>query len=178
MRTPAVLLSLAMLSTAAVPEPAGPIQLQDNRAVVQVQGVVCSFCAYGTEKNLGKLDFLDQSEYGGDGVLLDIHTHRITLALDPAKPVDLPAVHKAILDGGYDPVSAFVRIRGRVETRDDRVILTGSANGQSWRLEGRDFKTPVAGQEMIVEGRIAAADFAHAPTGLIPVTVTKVEEPQ
>lgn len=160
-------------------EPVGPVQLQDNRAVVQVKGVVCSFCAYGTEKNLGKLGFLDQSEYGGDGVLLDIHTHRITLALDPAKPVDLPAIHSAILDGGYDPVTAFVRVHGRIETRDGEAILTCPTNGQRWRLVGQSSMQAKSGQSVIVEGRIAATEFADVPTAkIIPVTVTKVEARQ
>lgn len=176
-RIPTLLLSLAVFSTATMAsEPVEPVQLQDNRAVIQVKGVVCSFCAYGTQKNLGKLDFLDKSEYGGDGVLMDIKTHRITLALDPSKPADFQAIHKAILDGGYDPVTAFVRVHGRVKTLDGGTILTCPTNGQAWRLEGQDFKTLTPGQEVIVQGRIAAADFAGVSTGkVIPVTVIKVE---
>lgn len=178
---PALLLSLAMMNTAvmASEESVETVWLPDNRAVVQVKGMVCSFCAYGTEKNLGKLGFLDKSEYGGDGVLLNIEQHRITLALDPSKPVDFSAIHRAILDGGYDPVSAVVRVHGRVESGASGAILTSPTNGQRWRLEGQDFKTPTPGQAVVVEGRIATADFAEVPaTGIIPILVIKLEARQ
>lgn len=172
-----LLFSLTLVSTAALASESAP--LQDNRAVVQVKGVVCSFCAHGTEKNLGKLDFLDKSEYGGDGVLLDIDTHRITLALDPVKPMDFSAIHKAIVDGGYDPVNAHVRVHGRIERRDDAVILTCPANGQSWRLEGKEIDALSDGQELIVEGEIAAAEFAEASaSAMTPLAVTGMEQAQ
>ena len=58
----------------------GPVVVEENQAVVQVNGVVCSFCAYGAEKALSKLDCLDKAEFG-NGVLIDIETHRITLAM-------------------------------------------------------------------------------------------------
>lgn len=170
-----LLFFLAMLSATAWA--AEPPDLQDDRAVIQVKGVVCSFCAYGTEKNLSKLDFLDKSEYGGDGVLLDINTHRITLALDRTKSVDLRAINQAILDGGYDQLTAFVRLHGRIEPQDNGALLTCDSNGQTWRLVGDNI--PTTAQEVIVEGRIAAADFNSASTAtLIPVTVTKVEARQ
>jgi len=170
-----LLISLAMLSMATLA--AEPIQLQDNQAVVQVKGVVCSFCAFGTQKNLGKLDFLDKSQHSGDGVLMDIKNHHITLALDPIKPVDLSAIHKAIVDGGYDPVDADMRIHGRVERRDGAVILNNPVNGQFWRLEGEGIDGLSVGLAIIVEGRVAAVDFADTSVSTVtPITVTRIEE--
>jgi len=58
----------------------GPVLLEENQTVVQVNGIVCSFCAYGVQKSLSKLDCLDEAEFG-DGVLIDIETHRVTLAI-------------------------------------------------------------------------------------------------
>jgi hypothetical protein len=167
-----LLFFLATMSTAVLASETP--DLQDNRAVIQVKGVVCSFCAYGTEKNLSKLDFLDKSVFGGDGVLLDINTHRITLALNSAKPLDLGAINQAILDGGYDPLTAFVRLHGRIELQDNSTLLICNSNGQSWRLMGDSI--PTNAQEVVVEGRISAADFSTATTSHhIPVSVTKVE---
>ena len=69
-----------------------------GQVIVQVKGVVCSFCAYGTEKNLSQLKFLDKAQFG-DGVLMDIHANRITLALDPHQPLDLKGIYQAIKKG-------------------------------------------------------------------------------
>ena len=57
-----------------------PVVLEENQAVVQVKGMVCSFCAYGAEKALSTLNCRNQSIFG-NGVLVDIDTHRITLAI-------------------------------------------------------------------------------------------------
>ncbi len=73
------------------------IVVEPNQAIVQVNGIVCSFCAYGTEKNLSKLPFLDDSQFGDDGVLIDIQSHRITLALRPDQEIDLTQVYDAIM---------------------------------------------------------------------------------
>ena len=167
-----LLFCLAMLSTTTLASE--PPDLQDDRAVIQVKGVVCSFCAYGTEKNLGQLDFLDKSEYGGDGVLLDIHTHRITLALDRTKPVDFRAIHQAILDGGYDPLTAYVRIHGHIESREDGFYLICDSNKQTWRLVGDNLSTHAG--EVVVEGRFDVTEFST--NHIIPVTVSKVEARQ
>lgn len=151
-----------------------PPNLQNDQLVIQVKGVVCSFCAYGTEKNLSKLDFLNKSFFGGDGVLLDINTHRITLALDVNKPINLGAINQAILDGGYDPLTAYVRFHGRLEPQVDGTILTSVVNGQMWRLEGDGI--PTNSQEVIIEGRIDANKFQGGSNDqLIPISVTMVE---
>ncbi|MBL4607357.1 MAG: hypothetical protein JKY01_05950, partial [Pseudomonadales bacterium] len=47
-----------------------------------------------TEKALSKLSFLDKSQFGDDGVLMDIHTHRITLALQPDQQLDVTQVYR------------------------------------------------------------------------------------
>jgi hypothetical protein len=86
------------------------IPVEPNQAVVQVNGIVCSFCAYGTEKNLSKLNFLDKSQFGDDGVLIDIQSHRVTLALQPDQEFDFGQVYSAIKKGGYDPVSFYVNV--------------------------------------------------------------------
>ena len=57
------------LVSAETPEGTASVKVRPNQAVIQVNGIVCSFCAYGTEKNLRRLTFLDKSQFGDDGVM-------------------------------------------------------------------------------------------------------------
>ena len=123
--------SLFLLSTLVSAESANlstPVALQPNQAVIQVRGVVRSFCAYGAEKNLSKLSFLDKSQYGDDGVLIDINTHRITLALQADKQVALIEIYDAIKKGGYDPVKVYLSVYGQVTKKGTEYLLTSSTN--------------------------------------------------
>ena len=99
-----MLILIAFGGVAAAGEVSDEMVVQRNQALVQVKGIVCSFCAYGTEKNLAKLPFLDSAKYG-NGVLMDIHTNRITLAARPDQQFDVAGIYNAILKGGYDPVT-------------------------------------------------------------------------
>lgn len=114
------------------------IVAEPNQAIVQVHGIVCSFCAYGTEKNLSKLTFLDDTQFGGDGVLIDIQSHRITLALQPNQVFDLAQVYDAIKKGGYDPVSFYVNVHGHVQKDGDRYLLISPDSGQVFEIIGND----------------------------------------
>ena len=84
------------------------VVLAENQAVVQVNGVVCSFCAYGAEKALSQLDCLDQAEFG-NGVLIDIDTHRITLAMRPGEEIPFREIYQRIKKAGYDPITLYGR---------------------------------------------------------------------
>ncbi|MBT5855042.1 hypothetical protein HOH87_00210 [bacterium] len=70
---------------------------------VRVDGIVCSFCAYGAEKNLSKLSFIDKSYYGDDGVFVDIEKGIVTMALTAKKKADVKSILKALKKGGYTP---------------------------------------------------------------------------
>jgi hypothetical protein len=154
-----------------------PIELQDNQAVIQVKGVVCSFCAYGTEKNLSKLNFLDKSQYEGDGVLLDIHTHRITLALDGSQTVDYVAINTAIVKGGYDPVIYYTRLHGKVREVNGQYLLTCSNNGQVYVLQGQDLARLTQLPAAYVEGQISVDSLVGLSMGQpVPLLVSQTEE--
>ena len=102
--------------------------------VIQVNGIVCSFCAYGTEKNLRRLDFLDRTQYGDDGVLININEHTITLALQRQVPVHYAQINAAILEGGYDPVAYYALIQGVISESTDGYQLVNEDNGQIYLL--------------------------------------------
>ena len=143
------------------------IVAEPNQAVVQVNGIVCSFCAYGTEKNLSKLSFLDDSKFGDDGVLMDIQLHRITLALQPDQVLDLAQVYNAIKKGGYDPVSFYVNVHGLVQKDGDRYFLTSPDSGQVFEIIGDDTERLVDQGLINVKGQV---DVEH-------VEAFKIDQP-
>ena len=80
------------------------IQVKPNQAVLQIKGIVCSFCAYGVEKNLSKLPFIDKSQ-GKNMILTDIEHGQVTLSLKPGATVDRESIKKAVKKAGYDLVA-------------------------------------------------------------------------
>ncbi len=113
----------------------GAVGVEPHRAVVQVHGVVCSFCAYGAEKSLSKLDALDRSQFG-NGVLMDIEAHSITLALAPGKKLPIRDIYKRIKKAGYDPITVYVRVSGTIEKNGGKLFLRNSDNGQLFSITG------------------------------------------
>lgn len=148
------------------------ILVEPNQAVVQVNGIVCSFCAYGTEKNLSKLDFLDKSQFGDDGVLIDIHSQRVTLALQPNQEFDFGQVYSAIKKGGYDPVSFHVNVHGQVQEDGDRYLLTSSDSGQVFEILGADAGRFVGKGPINVTGQVDAVRVPTIEAGQpIPIVI-------
>lgn len=149
------------------------VEVRPHEAVVRVKGVVCSFCAYGTEKNLSRLNFLDNSKFGDNGVLMDIYTNRITLALAAGKPLDFKAIHRAIIDGGYDPVVMHLRLAGRVERKDNRYFLNDTSAGHLFELEGEGLDR-MSGSDVVIQAHLNAAEIPSFVEGRsIKVAVDK-----
>ena len=48
------------------------IEINDNEAVVEVLGMVCSMCAFGIGEGFSKTDFIDKSKFI-DGVEYSFH---------------------------------------------------------------------------------------------------------
>ncbi len=166
------LLLMSSLASAKSPDGTAPVEVQANQAVIQVNGIVCSFCAYGTEKNLSKLTFLDKSQFGNNGVLIDIETHRVTLALLPDQQLNLPEVYRAIKKGGYDPVTFYVNLRGEVQKSGDRYLLTCSDNGQVFDISGSEAGRLVGQGVVRVHGKVDAEVVSTVQAGQpIPIVV-------
>ena len=163
MRVPLVFCATLLATNVAYADQGNTVEIvaEPNQAVVQVNGIVCSFCAYGTEKNLSKLRFLNDSQFGGDGVLMDIQLHRITLALQPDQELDLAQVYNAIKKGGYDPVSFYVNVHGQVQKDGDRYFLTSSDSGQVFEIIGDDAGRLVDRGLINVKGQV---DVGHVET--------------
>jgi len=153
-------LFISTFASAAAGELTSPIAVKPDQAIVQVKGVVCSFCAYGAEKNLSKLNFLDKSQFGDDGVLVNINTHQITLALQSSKKVDLSKIVEAITKGGYDPENIYLNLFGKVTKKNNRYLLTSSSNNQVFELNGENMG------QYTNKGLIRVKGFLHADSVL------------
>ncbi len=142
------------------------VLVEPHEAVVQVNGIVCSFCAYGAEKSLAQLDCLDKSKFG-NGVLVDINAHRITLALASGRDLPVREVYQRIKKAGYDPVTMHVRLSGAIERNRGAVLLRSSESGQLFSLLG-------AGLEDLSDGEVIDIQ-AHLDAETIPAL--KEDEP-
>ncbi|MFP6583582.1 MAG: hypothetical protein VCD00_13650 [Candidatus Hydrogenedentota bacterium] len=72
----------------------------------------------------------------GDGVLVDINAHRITIALKPGERIPVRAVYTRIKKGGYDPVTMHLRVKGRVAKVGETIRITSADSGQYFVLLG------------------------------------------
>ena len=93
-----LLLSLTLLLPAALL--AADAQVVD----IEVTGMTCPFCVYGTEKKLGKLPGVEKAE-------VSLKQKRARIVMQPGSDADLDAIRKAITEAGFTPGEA------RVETR-------------------------------------------------------------
>ena len=151
-----------------------PVDVQVNQAVVQVNGIVCSFCAYGAEKNLSKLEFLDKTQFGDNGVLVDIQTHRITLAIQAGRKIELAKIYNAIVKGGYDPIAVYLNLKGYIRTENHRIFLISSDTGQEFELINETLDLTSDSEAIRIIGKLNAKLIPSIKTGQ-PIPITVVE---
>jgi copper chaperone CopZ len=105
---------------------------------IKVKGVVCSFCAYGVEKNLSKLEFVDKKKFSSKGILVDISKQMVSIAIEHGKKVNLQSILEAIKKGGYEVVRFYLNISGIVTQSKEKYILINSENKQLFELQGKN----------------------------------------
>ncbi|MCG8380178.1 MAG: hypothetical protein MI865_12000 [Proteobacteria bacterium] len=89
------------------PVQAADVSVSAGEAVIIVHGIVCSFCSQGVTRNLSRLSFIDNSRYTR-GVKVEIEDQKVTIAIKEGSQLDLKQVYDSILDGGYEPIEAYV----------------------------------------------------------------------
>lgn len=147
-----------------------PIVLEEHQTIIQVNGVVCSFCAYGAEKALSKLDGLDKSEFG-DGVLVDVETHRITLALQAGERIPFREIYRRIKSAGYDPITVHVRTGGKLERSDETLLLRDAESGQAFAIQDAVEAGITDQTSVVVQAHFEASQIPELGEGE-PVKVT------
>ena len=86
-----------------------------------VFGMDCAPCAYGVERSLKKLD-------GVTEVTVSLNEGLVKMSLAPENRVTLTEIRKRILDNGFTPKDAIVRISGVLDTRTSVPRLTTTGN--------------------------------------------------
>lgn len=106
------------------------ISVDQNQIKIKINGIVCSFCAFGVHKNLSKLRSLDSTQFK-KGVHIDINAQIITLAMDDSQSLNLNEVYKSIKKGGYEPVDFYVLFNGEtVKIASEKILDMGELSIQ------------------------------------------------
>lgn len=171
--TAVLLIAIAMPAIAAI-EVKEPAQF-----VVEVKGIVCSFCAYGARKNLARLDYLDRSRFK-EGLLMETENGTITGAVAEGKKIDFLRTFKAIQKGGYEILAVHLNLTGVPEKRDGAVFLVNKYNGQEFLLLGEDghpwAMESEQGKGLSIQAYAPESILAKAaPERPIPVTVKETQ---
>ena len=119
-------------------QPEKPPVLLPSEVKVKVKGIVCSFCAYGAEKSLSKLTFVDKKKFSSKGVLVDISKQMVSLAIEKGKKVKLKSIMEAIEEGGYEVVEFYLNIEGKILESQEKFFLKSSENSQLFELQGKN----------------------------------------
>ncbi|NQY74813.1 MAG: heavy-metal-associated domain-containing protein [Candidatus Margulisbacteria bacterium] len=112
-----------------------------NQIVLKVDGVVCSFCAYGLEKSISTLPFVEKSLFGGDGVFVDVEKGMITVAINPKEKIDILGTVRAITKAGYVAREIHMWVSGYLEVPKEKTLFTDSHYTQAFSLTQKTGET-------------------------------------
>lgn len=88
-----------------------------NEAIIEVHGIVCSFCSQGVTRKLAKLPFIDASKYT-KGVKVEIEQQKVTIAIKRGTTLDIKEVFDSIRSSGYEPIKATIYQDEKIITRN------------------------------------------------------------
>ena len=83
------------------------IEINENEAVVEVLGMVCSMCAFGIGEGFAKTNFIDKSKFT-DGISVDIDAQYVQLGLLESTNINPEEIVQVIEDAGYDVNQLFI----------------------------------------------------------------------
>ena len=83
------------------------IEINENEAVVEVLGMVCSMCAFGIGEGFAKTNFIDKSKFT-DGISVDIDAQYVQLGLLESTNINPEKIVQVIEDAGYDVNILFI----------------------------------------------------------------------
>ena len=140
-------------------------------AVVEINGLVCSFCAFGAEKAVRKLPFLDPARFK-DGVEVDINQHQMRLALNPEQPIDYKRLARSLRAAGYEPLDIYLRVQGQLRRRDDGVVL--SSLGVDYAVEDAAGAGPGSQDPVELLLRVDGRELHELESGaMVPATLVR-----
>ena len=111
----------------------------------------------------------------GDGVLIDINSHQITIALQAKERIPIRAIYERISKGGYRPVSIHLRLRGSVEVEGDTFRLKTVPAGQVFKLRGDKLSELNDGEDVDIQAHLDAQNIPSLKdSDLFEVVVDKI----
>ena len=83
------------------------IEINDNEAVAEVLGMVCSMYAFGIGEGFSQTNFIDKSKFT-DGVSVDIDAQYVQIGLLDTENIKPEKIVQVIEDAGYDVSLLFI----------------------------------------------------------------------
>jgi hypothetical protein len=87
------------------------VEVGQDDLILQVKGLVCSFCAHGLQKGMSKLNFVDKKRYT-KGVYTDITHQYVKVGLKKNKKLNIDKALGVIQDAGYEVIKTYLNPSG------------------------------------------------------------------
>ena len=93
------------------------LNIPRDEVVLEVSGLVCSFCAIGLQGGLSSLQHIDKKKYN-DGVFVDVKYQYAVIAEAADKDIDIEKAIAMIVKSGYEVKTVFTNRTGeKIERR-------------------------------------------------------------
>ena len=93
------------------------LNIPRDEVVLEVSGLVCSFCAIGLQGGLSSLQHIDKKKYN-DGVFVDVKYQYAVIAEAADKDIDIEKAIAMIVKSGYEVKTVFTNRTGeKIETK-------------------------------------------------------------
>ncbi|MDP6685018.1 MAG: hypothetical protein QGH24_03645 [Candidatus Marinimicrobia bacterium] len=87
------------------------IEISRDEVVLEISGLVCSFCAMGLQKKLSQLEHLDKSKYN-KGIFIDVKNQYAILAETETENVDIEKAIDLTKKAGYEVKTIYTFFDG------------------------------------------------------------------
>ena len=93
------------------------ITILKDEVVLEVRGLVCSFCAVGLQGGLSSLKYVDKKKYN-NGVFVDVEYQYAVIAEKSDQDIDIDEAITMITKSGYEVLSVYTNRTGeKIEVR-------------------------------------------------------------
>tara|TARA_S200000501_G_C20415491_1_gene565549 strand:+ start:36 stop:443 length:408 start_codon:yes stop_codon:yes gene_type:complete len=83
------------------------VSVENNEALIEILGMVCSMCAFGIQEGFSDKEFVDKSRFS-NGVVVDLDAPYVRVGLKKESEANPEAIMTVIQDAGYDVSSLFI----------------------------------------------------------------------
>ena len=93
------------------------ITILKDEVILEVSGLVCSFCAMGLQGELSSLKYVDGKKYN-NGVFVDVEYQYAVIAEKSDQDIDIDEAITMITKSGYEVLSVYTNRTGeKIEVR-------------------------------------------------------------